>query len=211
MPSCWSYFSPKHSNGRGTAPHYPPLSRESQVLWVFLFVSSVICLFVFVFWAPMMAKAPRHPPYDNSSGDGSYYWTQSRNRRLLMTLQASKNTLLASHPTPAHAPVMVSKWRDGWDLQPHFYTLCLALELCRDKEKTAAVFARPAAGAQLAHYSHCVPQPKPKSIWDDTPGSLNITSRKAGVFWGQLNITREGFFVCLFYLLLLFWFVSFVC
>lgn len=101
---CCSCFYPKWSNSKGTDTLYPPLYRELQLglgcclkkVWFFL-------------QHQCWQRPPDILPHTNSSTNGPYCWTGSRNRRFLITPKPSKPTLLSSHQTPAYAPVMASK------------------------------------------------------------------------------------------------------
>lgn len=108
MPSSWNCFSPKCSNGRGTAPLYALPSRELQL-------GLGCCLKNRGFFAAsVLAKAPRHPPHTNSSGAccTADPGTETGGASSLHNL---KNILPASHQKPVHVAL---KWWEWWDHSP---------------------------------------------------------------------------------------------
>lgn len=159
MPSCWSCFSPKGSNGRGTATLYAPPSRE-------LHLGLGCCLKHRGFFAAsVLAKAPDIlltltvlvPPV---------LLIQEQKQEDPHHSTTSKITLPAPHQTSAY---VAFKWWDGRDSQP---CLC-TLKPCRVKEEMGA---RATAGAQLTGYNYGFPKQQPNSVWDGTLSSLNTIS-----------------------------------
>lgn len=98
-------------------------------------------------------------------------------------------TLRAHHQTAGYTLVVAPKWRVEWDFHLCFYTLCQVLKLCRAKEEASADFGQLQVlnSHVIANSFHNSSQ---MSAWDDTLGSLDKNSTKAGMFWGQFKVTE---------------------